>query len=348
MNATKFFQEDHFWLKEQPNMNPWAEGCHRLWRHLNVWVKRYTSTVCTPPIEDSDAGFGKYRERNWRCWRFHWQPDLDHKDESIRKQRVANGPSVAVSLVKKKDGTSLLRDVTLAEAVTQADERALRLFVSEYTPSMLQLAKRTSEQFGDEAWSDVLDECFQADGQRGRLAGYNGQRPLRSYLATMVTREVYRYLRKHKRERPCPTPEDEQSPTVDLAGREKTPAEIVSAEEEERLIVDILREYIQQMDCIDRLILQYRYLNRKKYKIIGRIIGIHAGNVQKRLKSLLEHLPDGLHDLVRKRKQSAATAAAVKHLFLDLAAEDLGELLVRVLQDLETELERLHSGGDTV
>src|SRR3990167_9951035 len=105
MNASGFFTADEDWLKEQPNMNPYPEGCAGLLRHLHVWVQRYTPKLCGAAVSPDQPQCDGYRQRSWGCWRFHWQPDLFRKNKKkTRKQdkprrRVAHGIKVAIELV---------------------------------------------------------------------------------------------------------------------------------------------------------------------------------------------------------------------------------------------------------
>jgi RNA polymerase sigma factor (sigma-70 family) len=211
---------------------------------------------------------------------------------------------------------------------------------------MREIAMRISRRFADEACSDLVDECFAAEGQRGRLANYNGQRPLRCYLAKIVTRRVYHYLWKHRRERLCEDPLQQQADDSPGVSQGKTPAEIAADNEAKQRLVAVLREYLEQLTPETRQVFYYRFLRQMKLSDIGRILGIHKGNVQKRLKNLLRRLPAEVEGMVRQREQSAAVAESARRVFKELSPRDLSEVLLAVLQEMEPELQRFDEGGD--
>lgn len=353
MKAIGFFADDEEWLKRQPNMNPYKKGCERLLRHVCVWVKRNTTKLCSGTVTPSQPGHIGYCRRSWRCWRFHWQPGLFGKERKGNKQqkrrsRLADGIAVAVRIVNGELGANLVRDVVLAEAVTQADDRAVGIFVQEYSPKMTEIAEKISRRFSDEACGDVLDECFRAPGQSGRLATYDGQRPLVSYLATMVTREIYRYTRKYKEITGMAPAKKSETPRHSEEADEETPEQIVGREECERLLKEILREALARLSPEDRLLLCYRYVEKLTLDEIALILArqegkgkepIHRGNVQKRIKAATERFAEKVQEVIRERKQKRSVAECVELIFEDIKCSDLPDLLIRFLEELQ-------GGGD--
>lgn len=346
MSATDFFADDETWLQEQPDMNPYDEACGVLLRHLHVWVTRYTGKTCRQAVAPDHAACEPFRRRSWRCWRFHWQPDLAKKQAKAGPQqppvrRLVQGTTVAVGLVRREDGANLVRDVILAEAVTQSDPRATELLQREYARAQQGIAAKTCPRWAEDAWSNVFGECC---GPQGRLATYEGQRPLSVYLATVVTNEVYHLMKQEAREeerrrsyeqrKGTPPGEDGEGAVVD------DPAEIASQLECDRLLGEVLQQALQQLAPPDRLLLYYRCVLGLTFEEVGRILGIHKGNVLKGVARAERKLSEAVAAVSRQRKQEQAVAECVEQAFRDQGCANFGELLARLLR------ETLETGGE--
>lgn len=229
-------------------MDPYGEGCERLLRQIDDWLERYATDYCDNIPQKGQTDADAFRRRLWCCWRFRWQPDWQEKKE----YRIENGTDIATTIESGEPNANLVRDVVLAEAVTQGQERAVTKLVEQYEAEMKRIAKKTSPRYAEDAWSDILGQSFRAPGQTGRLAHYEGQRSLYFYLKTMVIREVYRYVRKY--------PDETSGNPPEIGPDDENPDDIITREECERLLIDILREAIRRLTRRERLPLYYRFV----------------------------------------------------------------------------------------
>lgn len=353
MNARSHFTADEVWLKEQPNMDPYPEGCARLLRHLHVWVQRYTPKLCDAPVSPAQPACDGYRQRTWGCWRFHWQPAVSHwmrKPEGKKRppHRIIDGIIVAIKLVNGTHRANLVRDVILAEAVTQADSRAVTMLDREYATKMKAIGNRTCSGYGEEAWANIFGECFRAPGQRGRLASYQGQRPLASYLATVVTHEVQRLMKKSKGTVTIAQPLGDDGNAAQGGLPSGVEDVAIGTAECDKLLAGILRAALNRLSALHRVVLYFRVIKRLTFEEIGRILASHEegvkrwgkrpvvdkGTVHREFMAAISNLAVAVEAVIRERKQERSVTECVDQVFNDLRCSDLPELLVLLLRRL--------------
>lgn len=194
----EMFENDRDWLSRQPRMNPWESGCQNLKAWLIGWLAIYSKRVCDRVVmagEDRDAMYG---ERLWLCLSYHWQQAADREPEG-----QIDGAEVGDSIREGQGytgggqlGGDPLRDITLAVAMQNKDNRATTCFQTEYRDFSRAIAGKLSPQLYrqvDEWWNELVDHLA-GYTKSASLANYAG----RSALRTWLPKVIWNFLRRQR------------------------------------------------------------------------------------------------------------------------------------------------------
>jgi len=311
------FESDKTWLEKLPGMTPWDDGCAELDEKLGAWLDAYSLEVCDQPLDKKDDVRISYLKRLWSCLGWHW------RDANKAEQTKAKAETVGESLQARRGfqkggklGGDPMRDVVLAAAMLAYHNRALILFEEEYYTLSCAVAAKVDPKLvrgaiqakgSVEWWNELLEKLIGLAHSQGKLEFFDGRCSLAYWLGIVVRRF---HISKKRKKNPFSYEEiDEMAHTKPDATTE------VIANESLRCFIKVLARALPELHNDDNFLLRSFFLENMKQKDIAKILGIHPGNVTRRIQRALERL----YVLV---KQHAADE------FGEMAAEDmLGEIL---------------------
>lgn len=265
-------------------MTPWVEGCRRLAARLGVCLETYSASICETVI-DRCAGQPVYLTRLWRCLRHHWKQAVEMNVQTelpdvVERIQAGQGYRGGGQL-----GGNPLRDVVLAVAMTRRDENAPRVFHSDYFDFSRRLAAKLDRHFyanPDEWWTDLLDVLAGYTNPPGKLEKFGGESALQNWLGTVL----WNFLRCRVR-KPTNTVDIE-----DVSQPHSRPNDDLVVDESLRWFVELTRESFNALSSDDRLIISLVFLDGLKQNEASPILGVHPGNVSKKLKKAIERFQD--------------------------------------------------------
>ncbi len=289
----EMFTNDQQWLADQPEMDPWDEGCQRLAVILDERLADYSANVCSDVIAKERNEWPLYLGRLWQCLGYHWQHAIEG---SCNGQTTASG--VVARLQKGKGyrrggklGGDPLRDMVLAVAMVQKDERAPVVFTEDYQGFAKGLAWKINRRLTanpDEWWYDLLDHLAGYSKPKARLDRFLGRCGLQNWLGTVVWNFLRRWdLPDGGSDGPPIDIPDPPSPKTDGESLEHFKAIV-------RLAIESLRKK-------DRLLLALVYVDRLQQNEAAAVLGVHPGQVSRRLKKVLDHLEKTIKELAEER-----------------------------------------------
>ncbi len=324
------FIKDKTWLAEQPEMIPWDGGCQRLLDRMSRWVGDYSQTVCKGEVADDHTHHPVYVARLWKCLAHHWRQALeDTSKDSVSSdqvaQRVGSGHGYRGG---GQLGGNPLRDVVLAVAMVQGDERAPVVFETDYRNLCRAIAHKLNARLtknpDDEWWNDLLYFLAGYTGRQAKLDSFHGKSALPNWLPTPVYRFLSRWMKREWKlttfeeihDEPKPTPLDER-PLIAL--------------------VALIRESIAGLAEDERQLFEWHFLLGKRKNAIARMVGVHPANIGRQLDKAIEkaaeqairlapNYPDiALYEGVLEEitKDTKALAAALRYALGDIKEEDV-------------------------
>ena len=326
------FDEDKAWLIRQPGMAPWEEGRGRLLDLLNDCLRRYSEEVREPPAGSDNDDRPAYLARLWRCLGYHWQDGA----------KASAGGRVEVGQVAERIqsgqgyrrggrlGGNPLRDVVLAVAMVQKDQRAPRVFRDDYYAFAQGLAASLNPRLADEVdqwWSELLDHLAgytkrRGTRPRGRLDKFFGRSALRNWLGTVV----WNFLRRWRLPQGGhPAANDPPAPVAPPVGPESI-----------RHFAALIRSALKTLPRRDRLMLALIYIDRLKKNQAAAILGVHPGQISRRLPKVLASLEASTTKLAAERLSEDACSGIFEDLREDprAFAAALREALEETREDL--------------
>ena len=280
------FSKDRDWLEGQPGMESWEEGCRELAEQLGKWLETYSRAVCEAVVRDDHEAWSEHMERLWQCLAYHWQQAAE-----------ANGGVPAREVVERiqqgqgyqgggKLGGDPMRDVVLAVAMTLRDGTAPTVFEADYYEFSRRLAGKLNHALAkdpDQWWNELLDHLAGYTSPPGRLRKFLGYSAMQNWLGTVQWNFLRRWLEKQSK----------HGGTIEVGDMEETIStkdrQQVSSESLEHFVA-IVSKAVRKIPKEDLLLIQMCFLEGLKQKEVAAILGIHSGNVGRRLQKVIQQL----------------------------------------------------------
>lgn len=281
-------------------------------QRIENWIKEYTPEIWGAVVTPGDNAYGEIFERlcDYCTWHSEnapnelWLGDIDR-----------------------------VREVIMAEGMVQGNRRALELFFEKYGGRLDAFASRISRQFGDDAWYKVLADLASSEHAARRLASYNGNRKLYSYLATAITWESRAMIRRWRREREI----------LEMLAAEQLPSRasnLPESKEEEcfELVDRLARNVFGHLTERERRAVTLYFFGKSRdvppdgqrkgmtYEEVGRELGRNKGTVQRWLRRIAKR--------VLARLKAATEPSVVDDVAADVCYEFIQELRTHELFDL--------------
>jgi len=266
--------EDRAWLELQPGLSPWPEGRAMLARQIHEWLVQYSQGVCSAVVDVNHAGYQRYCQRLWTCWRHHWQQavELDPSADGLAVgESVRSGEGYSRG---KQLGGDPLRDVVLAEAVQSGDGTACALLEAEYKPFCIaqgRAVNREAVKDADDWWYQLLDRLAGYSRQPGKLQSYSGKCGLRFWLGR-VARNFANDWRDGCADGGNAVDEWVTPPTPDAA----------EVDDCIRLLAGFVRRGLDGLASDERLVLCLIFVDDLPGKEVAKLLGVAPGNISRR------------------------------------------------------------------
>jgi len=297
----EMFENDRNWLSRQPRMNPWESGCENLAAWLVGWLVIYSKRVCDRVVTAGDDRDSMHSERMWLCLSYHWQQAAE-----LAPDGKIDGTEVADSVREGqgyKDGGQLggdpLRDVVLAVAMQNEDNRATTCFQKEYRDFSRAIAGKLSSQLYrqvDEWWDELVDHLA-GYTKSASLAHYAGKSALRTWLPKVI----WNFLRRQR---------------LGAGGEGEIPEHWVGETElvitDERLdeccqaFVPMVANALGALEKWERLILRLYYVDGWTQQEIARLFNMTSGHMGRLRKTATKKLHENLREAAAELDQTGS------------------------------------------
>ena len=297
--------EDKPWLLRQPGMAPWEEGRQRLLELLDDCLRRHSEEVREPPAGPDDPDRPRYLARLWRCLGYHWQDGVKaaaggRVEARQVAERIESGQGYRRG---GRLGGNPLRDVVLAVAMLQKDQRAPRVFRDDYYAFAQGLAASLHPRLADNVdqwWNELLDHLAGYTRPTGRLDKFFGRSALRNWLGTVV----WNFLRRWRLPQGGhPVADDPLAPAATAADPESV-----------RHFAALIRSALETLTSRERLMLALIYIDRLKKNQAASILGVHPGQISRRLPKVLAALENSITKLAAERMSEDACSGIFEDL----------------------------------
>ncbi len=318
--STDFFDDERYWLEKQPEMQPWKKGCERLAEKL----ERHIDTILNGKRVPYRSGF---LPRVWLCIAYHWKHAAGVDDvaktveKSVPVEEVLDGLAQKKSFDPKKKtlGGNPIPDMAYAVHYVKKDGDAMLRMNSEYEKYCRGVVSQREDMLNsyEEWWNMLMCELgvFEQENheKHATIYRYFGWDHLRSWLAKAVYNHARCFLRRMRRYAlPQCQQDDERDVLSEIAGDEHTPVELAilienGNETDQERLLRIIPQALEELPKLEKLAIMNHYYDNMTLEQIGGILGIHKGNVSKRLKVIRGKLCDILWKLVRQEKSQPKT-----------------------------------------
>ena len=300
------FHQEKEWLEKQPGMNPWEEGCRSLDELLGRQVTAYTSEICQTVVTHQHPHWKSYFRRLRWCLLYHWRDAAGKIDGGVAAQEVVERLREGKGYRGGGElGGNPLRDVVLARAMRYHDERAVKLFRSEYFEFCCGMAGRLDPGLAEREelwWSDLLDHLMGTLKPPGSLKKFDGRSALRNWLGTVLIRFLRRWQEKEDK---CLQIEPEK-----FNGKKNEAFAGVVDERElpyHYVIANIVRHAVRSLSNDECLLLYFLYVEELSQVEVAGIFGIHPGNVSRKRQRALENLLSSVESIAKLASDDEAS-----------------------------------------
>lgn len=267
-NMTGVSDEDRDWLANQPNMQPWEQGCEDLVKQMAAWIEQHTGNFCEAAIGADSKNYANYESRVWQCWRHHWKEAVEAS---------LNQPVDGYKLAGAKE--DLLCDVILVEAMLQGSNKAIALFEADTEADRINWARKVSPAFVSEMswWQDLLTKMIVGtQDSKGTLSTFIGTGSLHAWLRTTAKRELWRIAKREKRERDA-----WQSANDAESADDCDDAHVADAMSSEctKLLVAMLKDLLSEVAEKERAAVLLCLAQGLTNTQVAQVLDIHPGNV---------------------------------------------------------------------
>ena len=195
-------------------------------------------------------------------------------------------------------------DLTLVRQYLRGDAQALDRLYRKYQPLLFKVlaCRGAKPEDAQEAVSRVWARCVTNEQSGSLLEKYNGQCPLKSWLATVTTNQWYDIVRRQNKVEvePHQFAEGEHEPFSEF------PAPMPPTVETDltQLLHACLEEAFAQSEPADLIMLHLVYLHDLKQRDVGRLWGWHETKVSRRLSDSMEKIQRATLRLLKEKDPS--------------------------------------------
>ncbi len=220
-----------------------------------------------------------------------------------------------VEMLDGQDVQSLrVKDLVLARACAQGNEKAWECFMAEYRGKMYRAAtviardEQQGRQLADWLYAELYGVRVKADGRRvSRLESFRGRGSLEGWLKTILAQE---YVNRFRRQRKFVAFDD----GLETPGLEAVGDPGLGAQQE--ALARVTDAALAALGGEERFILAAYYLDARTLAEIGRILGAHESTVSRRVDKITAGLRKQI--VARLCEEGWAKRAAEEMLELDV------------------------------
>ncbi len=326
------FAEDQDWLVRQPGMAPWSRGLVLLREATEGWVAEYAGRILGQATRPDEPAFRNYQRRLWQCWSYHWRSALAGATGPVDGLRVAERVRAGQGYVGQgRLGGDVFRDVILAEAVLQRDDRATALLHDEYQPFAARLARKyhLRETAAADWWPELFDRLAGYSNPPGKLARYSGRCGLQHWLGTVVRRFLLdRGGRHHGLIATC----SPDSAALKGPGTEASPDQALISAECLEHFRELLATALPGLSSDQAVLLHLLFAEGLSGKEAAQVLGKHPGTISRRTAHALERLRDLLENSEATKTQPHHEC--LSHLLSGAPRLSFGQALLEALRDI--------------
>ena len=329
------FERERQWLDRHLGRPSWGDGCRWLTGQLDGWLGEYTPPVCEQAVTAAHAGYRRYSGRLWDCWSWHWRQAAEADGE-----QTVDGEQVAAEIRLGRGyrgggrlGGDPLRDVVLAVAMLEKENKAAVCFEVDYREFSRRQAARIAREVADQIddwWNDLLDHLAGYTRQSGEPAGklerFRGRSALQNWLRPVLWRFLVTRLRGQGRQMPLLGDEPDTRPAGeadDALENGETCARLGEA----------FTGAIASLSDEQRLVLFLRHLDGLEFQQIGPILGRHGGTACRIHQRALVSLREAVTEAIDPEEADPANLNEALPIDPRRAAELLWQALEQAKQD---------------
>ena len=214
-----------------------------------------------------------------------------------------------------------LEELVLARACAAGNENAWQDFMLRYREKLYSAAQyiaredSAARELADSLYADLFGTAVREGKRACKLDFYTGRGSLEGWLRTVLAQEYVNRYRSQKR-------------LVSLEEQEEAGEQYAAPASQPQTEVDVrlhtaVDEALNTLPAQDRFLLASYYLDRRTLAEIGRVLGIHASNVSRRLEKLAEALRQRIRNSLLQNGLDARQAE-------ELMAVDVRDLQVNI------------------
>ena len=214
-----------------------------------------------------------------------------------------------------------VEELVLARACAAGNEAAWQDFMLRYREKLYSAAQyiaredSAARELADSLYADLFGTAVREGKRACKLDFYTGRGSLEGWLRTVLAQEYVNRYRAKKR-------------LVSLEEQEEAGEQYAAPAAEPQAEVDIrlhtaVDKALNTLAAQDRFLLASYYLDRRTLAEIGRVLGIHASNVSRRLEKLSAALREQIRNSLLQRGLSPRQAE-------ELMAVDVRDLQVNI------------------
>ena len=214
-----------------------------------------------------------------------------------------------------------LEELVLARACAAGNEAAWEVFLLRYREKLYSAASHiareqsSARELADSLYADLYGTAVREGKRVSKLDFYTGRGSLEGWLRTVLAQE---YINRYRVQKRLVSLEEQEEGGEQFAA----PAAEPQAELDARLSTAV-DEALATLAAEERFLLASYYLDQRTLAEVGRVLGIHASNVSRRLEKLAAALREAIRNSLLKQGLKAAQAE-------ELMAVDVRDLQVNI------------------
>lgn len=214
-----------------------------------------------------------------------------------------------------------LEELVLARACAAGNEAAWETFLLRYREKLYSAASHvardqsSARELADSLYADLYGTAVREGKRVSKLDFYTGRGSLEGWLRTVLAQE---YINRYRSQKRLVSLEEQEEGGEQYAA----PAAEPQAEVDARLPTAV-DEALATLAAEERFLLASYYLDQRTLAEVGRVLGIHASNVSRRLEKLAAALREAIRNSLLKQGLKAPQAE-------ELMAVDVRDLQVNI------------------